>query len=160
MIDGLARAPIAGRYGRLVAAELSPVATGIVSLVGLGLVTDLVPDSVVADVMKGILYIPLFFGLAGCGVGWFFGGHRILAASLLALRTILIVIGGVILDLALTAVCDSPCGPSWAADIPGAVIVLGCALCVISLLMPAVSAVALALLLRNQRRSRRTGVAR
>jgi hypothetical protein len=66
------------------------------------------------------------------------------------MRTILVVVGGVILDLALTVVCDSPCGPRWAADLPVPAIVLGFVLRVVSLLMPAISAAILAVVLRNR----------
>lgn len=47
-----------------------------------------------ADGMNAILWTMAFLGLAGCGVGWFLSGYRIVAASLLAMRTTLIVIGG------------------------------------------------------------------
>ncbi len=115
-----------------------------------------IPDGAIADGMNAILWTTVFLALAGCGVGWFLSGYRIVAVSLLAMRTTLIVSGGVILRLAITGsgLCDSRCGPSWAEDLPGAVIVLGFVLCAVSLLMPPISTPILAVMLRQSRPSR------
>ena len=139
------------RYWAVIGAELSPYLVTSVSLVGLLLVADYVPDGAAADRFNWGLYVVGALGFCGAGVGWLLSGYRIPGVSIWVLRTIFAAVGAGIVALSFTVLCSNPCDETFSSDVPGPVMTLALLLCAGSAAVPLISAIALAAVLRGKR---------
>lgn len=132
---------------------MSPIVVAALSLTGLLLVADYVPDGTAADSIDYALWAVGLVGFCGCGLGWLLSGRRFVGIALFLVRTSLVLVGGGIVGLSFTILCGNPCDEAFQSDIPGPVVALAVLLFVVSTFMPFISSLILAVALPTTHQS-------